>query len=89
MGASRAGPVVGKPGRRGGRACPSLQRLADRRVQLAAPCARQAVIEDLADQLVPEPVPRRAGGADVKQACRGSLIQQPGRSFLGDTAYLA
>ena len=47
------------------------------------------MIEHLADQRVPEPVPRRAGRADVKQPSRGSLIQQPGRSFLADAAHLA
>jgi hypothetical protein len=80
--------VVGKPGRRGGRAGPLLQRLADRRVQLAALGAGQAVLEHLADQRVPEPV-RRAGRADAKQPTCGSLIQQPGRSLLADAAHLA
>ena len=78
--------MVSQPGRLGRRAAPLLQRFAGRRVQLAALGGGQAVIEYLADQRVPEPVPRRAGMVNVEQQSRCSLIQQLGGGFLADPA---
>jgi hypothetical protein len=58
-------------------------------MQLAAPGARHVMFQHLADQGVPEAVPRSAGRIKGKQSCRRSLIQRSGRILVADPAHLA